>query len=141
MNEIINSKLFTLEGLSIPDGTTQEEWQEIHRNVLICKKLAGRYLKQSRDWGTKQYGEDYVAKTEVQMEMELGFTKIESGDDKPDLNPQDKSRVFVTIEGISQNFQMWQRKMKPEMETWDKPTLRSHVGKRSGSCKVDCQSN
>jgi hypothetical protein len=42
---------------------------------------------------------------------------------KPGINPADKSRGIVTIEGIAQQFIMWHRKMVAEIETWDESRL------------------
>jgi len=39
------------------------------------------------------------------------------------LNPSDKSTRIVTIEGISQEFVLWRRKMEPEILTWDRERL------------------
>ena len=36
------------------------------------------------------------------------------------INPSDKSTAIVTIEGLSQGFQLWVRKMFPEIIHWDR---------------------
>jgi hypothetical protein len=64
---------------------------------------------------------DYVAEAEMQMELSLGLPDPKP--EKPALNPEDKSRAIVTIEGICQSFALWQRKMAPEIERWDRDRL------------------
>lgn len=107
--------LLTLDGLKIPEGTDQPTWQQIHKDILKCKNAASKWLNQSRKWAIQQWGEEYVAETEVQLELALGLPQPEP---KPELNPADKSKALVTIEGISQSFSMWKRKMASEIPYW-----------------------
>tara|TARA_R110000868_G_scaffold383653_2_gene650910 strand:+ start:2357 stop:2995 length:639 start_codon:yes stop_codon:yes gene_type:complete len=117
-------KLVSKEGLVIPADTDKEAWVVIHVAVLLAKKLGinlrKKWIKQSRIFGEEKYGLDLVADVEVQVEMKLGYdpTKKTKG-----LNPGDKSIGVVTIQGISQSFNLWHRKMKNEIETWEKAKL------------------
>jgi hypothetical protein len=78
-------------------------------------------LRKSRAFAAEKWGAEFVAEQEIQMEMDLGLPEPK---DKPQpLNPEDKSRAIVTIEGISQSFALWQRKMAPEIERWDRVRL------------------
>ena len=120
MNALIDPNIITPEGLAIPDGTTQEGWTDLHRTILTCKRAAGKWLSQSRKWATERWGIDYVAETEVQLELALG---IETKEKPAPLNPADKSKAIVTIEGVSQSFDLWWRKMHDEAKTWDKDRL------------------
>jgi len=120
MNALIDPDIITPEGLSIPTETTQEGWTDLHRSIIQCKRAAGKWLSQSRKWATDRFGIDFVAETEVQLEMALG---IESKDKPANLNPGDKSKAIITIEGISQSFALWHRKMGVEIETWDRDRL------------------
>jgi hypothetical protein len=117
----MNEELMTMTGISIPDETTQEQWTEIHRTILTAKRAAGKWVSQSRKWASERWGVDFVAETEVQLELALG---IESKDKPANLNPPDKSRAIVTIEGISQSFAMWHRKMADDVERWDEGRCR-----------------
>jgi hypothetical protein len=118
--EIIDTNTFTPSAVSLPESTSQERWESIHRSILLCKSSASKWLKQSRDFAAAKWGVDYVADAEVQMELGLGL--IHSP--KPEtLNPADKSKAIVTIEGIHQSFVLWQRKMSDEVEAWDKDKL------------------
>ena len=130
MNETAHQSLeptkavLTMEGLTIPDATTQSDWAEIHRNIILCKRSATKWLTQSRKWAAERWGIDYVADTEVQLELSLGLPMPE---DRPTINPSDKSTALVTIEGISQSFTMWQRKVKPEMGAWSREQAKRAV--------------
>jgi hypothetical protein len=114
----MTNDIMTIEGLTIPDETTQEQWAEIHRTILTAKRAAGKWVSQSRKWATERWGIDFVAETEVQLELALG---IEQREKPPALNPPDKSRGIVTIEGIAQSFGLWHRKMEGEVAGWDRP--------------------
>lgn len=122
--QLIDPQTFTSQAVNIDPLSTQEEWADIHRSILLCKQASSKWLKQSRAFGTEKWGEEYVATAEVQMEMALGI------EDKPkpaNLNPDDKSRAIVMIEGIAQSFIVWQRKMQGEIEDWDRPRLQKFL--------------
>jgi len=106
--------------LVIPDNATPEQWADIHGSIMLAKRMAGKWLKASREYGEKNFGLDFVAETEVQMEFTLG---IEVNDKDESSNAKDKSKAIVTIEGITQSFKLWQRKIKDDIENWDKERL------------------
>ena len=106
--------------LVIPDDTTAEQWADIHGSIMLAKRMAGKWLKASREYGEKNFGLDFVAETEVQMEFTLG---IEVNDKDESSNAKDKSKAIVTIEGITQSFKLWQRKIKDDIDNWDKERL------------------
>lgn len=110
--------------LAMPQEATQEEWAAMHGRLITAKRFAKAWIKHSREWATAKWGMDFVATAEVQMEMALG---IESPEKPADLNPQDKSSAIIMIEGISQSFAVWQRKMAPEIEEWDRPRLQKFL--------------
>lgn len=114
------SAAFHLGTLDIAPEATREEWQDIHRSILLCKASAARWLKQSRDWATERFGIEFVAETEVQLELQLG---LQLPEEKPQLNPADKTRGILTIEGIATKFQLWQRKMSEDFASWDSNQL------------------
>jgi hypothetical protein len=99
---------FDIGGLAIPEDVNQPEWELIHRNILLCKKAASKWLKQSRQYATCKWGVQYAANAELQLEMDLGLPQLE---EKLLINPSDKSTALVTIEGINQSFTLWKRKM------------------------------
>jgi hypothetical protein len=106
--------------LVIPDNATPEQWADIHGSIMLAKRMAGKWLKASREYGEKNFGLDFVAETEVQMEFTLG---IEVNDKDESSNAKDKSKAIVTIEGITQSFKLWQRKIKDDIDNWDKERL------------------
>ena len=112
--------MFTLSGLNLPNNLTPAEWTVLHKDILVCKKAAAKWVKESRNYSTSRWGQDFTIDTEIQLEMDLGLSIPE-----PDLslNPADKSRGIVTIEGLSQKFELWQRKMEDEIDTWDADRL------------------
>ena len=112
---------FALDALNLPPHLTEEAWGGIHRTILLCRASSRLWLRQSRDYASTRWGVDYVAEAEMQMELALGLP--EPKPEKPALNPEDKSRAIVTIEGICQSFALWQRKMAPEIERWDRERL------------------
>jgi hypothetical protein len=122
MNHIIDPSTFAPDKVTIPEDATQEQWSSIHGTILLCRKASRAWLKQSREWAEAKWGAEYVAEAEEQMELALG---LPAPDPTPrlDLNPADKSKAIVTIEGISQQFALWHRKMSGEFERWDKPRL------------------
>jgi hypothetical protein len=118
--QLIDSTMVTLNALTLPDTLTKEDWTLIHRDLLLCKKAAAKWIQQSRDYSTDKWGLEFTADTEAQLELDLGLPMPE---DKPTLNPDDKTKAIVTIEGLSQKFEMWERKMHDEIDAWDKPRL------------------
>ena len=118
--QLIDQTMFTLSGLNLPDNLTPTDWTTIHRDILVCKKAASKWMQQSREYSTKRWGQDFTIDTEIQLEMDLGLALPEA---KPALNPADKTKAIVTIEGLSQSFILWQRKMSDEIQGWDKDRL------------------
>jgi hypothetical protein len=118
--QLIDQAMFTLSGLNLPDNLTPAEWTVIHKDILVCKRAASKWIQQSRDYSTSRWGQDFTIDTEIQLEMDLGLALPEP---KPELNPADKTRAIVTIEGLSQKFELWSRKMDSEIEAWDADRL------------------
>ena len=118
--QLIDTTMFTLHALNLPETLTPSEWTAIHRDILVCKKAATKWLQQSRDYSTGRWGVEFTADTEAQLELDLGLALPDA---KPVLNPADKTKAIVTIEGLSQKFLLWQRKMNEEVTTWDSDRL------------------
>jgi len=118
--QLIDTTMLTLADLILPETLTQKEWEHAHTQLIICKKAANKWLGQSRDYSTERWGLEYTADKEYQLELELGISLPEP---KPALNPADKTKAIVTIEGLSQSFILWQRKMSDEIPQWDKDRL------------------
>jgi hypothetical protein len=118
--QIIDTTMFTLHALNLPDTLTPAEWTNIHKDILVCKRAASKWLSQSRDYSTARWGMEFTADTEAQLELDLGLTLA---DEKPTLNPDDKTKAIVTIEGLSQKFTVWERKMSDDIGKWDRDRL------------------
>ena len=118
--QLIDTTMVTLHALTLPTTLTKAEWSDIHRDLLTCKKAAAKWLQQSRDYSTDRWGMEFTADTEAQLELDLGLALPEA---KPALNPADKTRAILTIEGLSMKFEMWQRKMSDEIQQWDADRL------------------
>ena len=118
--QLIDQTMFTLSGLNLPENLSPAEWTTIHKDILVCKKAASKWIQQSREYSTKRWGQDFTIDTEIQLEMDLGLALPEA---KPALNPADKTRAILTIEGLSMKFEMWQRKMDSEITGWDADRL------------------
>ena len=120
MTTLIDQSTFTLNGVKIKQDATREDWMAIHRDIILCKNAASKWLTQSRDYATKRWGEEFMADTELQLELSLGLSLPA---EKPTLNPTDKTTAIVTIEGLSQKFTLWERKMHDDITKWDKDRL------------------
>jgi hypothetical protein len=118
--QIIDTTMFTLHALNLPETLTPAEWTNIHRDILVCKRAASKWLSQSRDYSTARWGMEFTADTEAQLELDLGLTLADA---KPTLNPDDKTKAIVTIEGLSQKFTVWERKMSDDIGKWDRDRL------------------
>ena len=118
--QIIDTTMFTLHALNLPETLTPAEWTDIHKDILVCKRAASKWLSQSRDYSTARWGMKFTADTEAQLELDLGLTLA---DEQPTLNPDDKTKAIVTIEGLSQKFTVWERKMSDDIGKWDKARL------------------
>jgi hypothetical protein len=118
--QIIDTTMFTLHALNLPETLTPAEWTDIHKDILVCKRAASKWLSQSRDYSTTRWGMEFTADTEAQLELDLGLTLA---DEKPTLNPDDKTKAIVTIEGLSQKFTVWERKMSDDIGKWDRDRL------------------
>ena len=118
--QIIDTTMFTLNALNLPETLTPAEWTNIHKDILVCKRAASKWLTQSRDYSTARWGMEFTADTEAQLELDLGLTLTE---EKPTLNPDDKTKAIVTIEGLSQKFTVWERKMSDDIGKWDRDRL------------------
>ena len=119
---IIDPSTFALDRVTIPQDATQEQWADIHRTILLCRKASRTWVKQSREWASERWGAEYVAQCEQQMELALGLPPSDTTP-KPDINPADKTKAIVTIEGIAQQFVMWHRKMDAKIDSWDRPQI------------------
>lgn len=109
-----------ISDLSNPN-LSKDEWFSIHAKCVAAKHLGSKLVKYSRERATSEWGVAFVADSEVQIEMDLG---VDFPEEKPALNPADKSTGIVTIEATHASFLAWDRKMADEVQTWDTIKLR-----------------
>ena len=105
------------------EGLSKAEWYEVHRRLMHAKSHATAWIKTSEQYGIGNYGISETANAIAEIERDLFGVKVE----KPNLNPTDKSRTFLSIDGISARFILWQRKMQGEIEDWDRPRLQKFL--------------
>lgn len=115
-----NFKILPDGSIEFRDGLSKEEWYEDHRKFIHAKKFANAWIKKSREYGIERFGVDYVADSEVAIEVDLFGDKIE---EKVSVEADDKSKGIFTLHGMSQSFVIWQRKMGPEIEHWNREQL------------------
>lgn len=125
---LIETDVFQKDAIRIPDDCSQERWESIHRSIILCRTASRIWLKQSREFAAAKWGVDYVAQTEVQMELALGIESKEQGDKGNDgVNPSDKSTAIITIEGVAQQFAMWERKMRGNIPDWSVDNIKRAI--------------
>jgi hypothetical protein len=61
--QIIDTTMFTLHALNLPETLTPAEWTNIHKDILVCKRAASKWLSQSRDYSTARWGMEFCADT------------------------------------------------------------------------------
>lgn len=125
--ELSKTTAFNTAELILPADMSKAQWQVVHHQILAARNFARRWINQSRAFAEERWGADYVAAAETQMELALGLSSVERAP-KPDINPCDKTKAIVTIEGIHQQFTMWNRKMETVIDSWDKPRLQKALG-------------
>jgi hypothetical protein len=122
VHQMVTSRgIFNIKGVAIPEESSKQDWAEIHRTIILCCIAASRWKKQSRLFSSTKWDLAFAADTEVQIEMDLG---VEFPEEKPRLNPADKSTGITTIEATNASFIAWERKMHDEIPTWDDIKLR-----------------
>jgi hypothetical protein len=126
-NGVLNSEFINPKGqFTMPAGSTRDDWARAHGQLMVANTMIKSWCKDSRAYGIENYGEEFVAEWEVQLEFSLGLPSDDTKETT--LNPKDKSRVFVSIEGINQQFSMWQRKMEDEIPNWDNDKCKRALG-------------
>ena len=120
LNEVINPLITAILSDLKDPHLTKEKWFDIHAKCVAARHLGFKLVKYSRDRATSEWGMEFVADSEVQIEMDLG---VNFPEEKPKLNPADKSTGIVTIEATNASFIAWERKMHDEIPTWDSVRL------------------
>ena len=121
-NELTPHGYFRPDGLVLPEVMSGQEFFDVGYKIRVAKKCASLWMMHWRDYGAKQYGEEFVEDTEKQIDqqitLELGLPPEELTA-KPQLNAGlGKGTAIVTIEGVHQLFSIWRRKMDSSIPKW-----------------------
>jgi hypothetical protein len=121
-NELTPAGYFRPDGLVLPEVMSGQEFFEVGYKIKVAKKCSSIWMRQWREYGENQYGEEFVADTESQidsqLDLELGLPVSQS--EKPNLNQGlGKGTAIVTIEGLHQGFSIWRRKMDTSIPKWN----------------------
>ena len=120
-NELTPAGYFRPDGLVLPEVLSGQEFFDVGYQIRLAKKCASIWMRQWREYGANNYGEDYVEETERkidrQLDLALGLPP-EEDTEKPNLNDGlGKGTAIVTIEGIRQSFDIWRRKVN--VDRWN----------------------
>jgi len=104
---------FRPDGLVLPEVMSGQEYFEVGYRIKMAKKCSSIWMRHWREYGEKEYGEEFVEDTEKQIDDQLVLALgLPPEEDKPKLNEGlGKGTAIVTIEGIRQSFDLWRRKV------------------------------
>jgi hypothetical protein len=120
-NKLTPAGYFRPDGLVLPEVLSGQEFFDIGYQIRLAKKCSSIWMRQWREYGANNYGEDYVEETECkierQLDLALGLPPVEPA---PDVDAGlGKGTAFVSLPGIRQSFDMWRR--KATVEKWGSP--------------------
>jgi len=107
--------------LIIPSDLTTTEFYEAYRRARHYKSWVRAWTKRLEEFGLESYGQEAMQSMYEQVALELGDDQTppkELG-----LNPDDKSTAIITIQGISSQFGLWERKMREEIPKFSAENL------------------
>jgi hypothetical protein len=146
LTEVRNSFIDeVIKEIDAPDIKIERAWEILERTNAA--KLLGSKLYKYVEARCVQLAQEQmelpldqaiqvVAAKVVQFEFNLGIAWPE---DKPRLNPADKSTGIVTIEATNASFLAWERKMSDERKTWDIEKKRKLWGLLRPMYEVACE--
>lgn len=112
-------------GLIIPEDLTRPEFYEAYRRARRYKSWVKAWTRRLEEFGLAAYGLEEMQGMYEQLGMELGDDQT-----KPEgisVNASDKSTAIITIEGVAQQFVMWERKMSGKIPDWSAETLKRAI--------------
>ena len=70
-----------------PEEMSRKDWTAFHSRLMACKRKAAAWLARSRDFAIERWGNDFVEKSEAQMELALGIEprQLPQRDDAPEV--------------------------------------------------------
>jgi hypothetical protein len=98
--------------IAFPSDLTQGKWVEIHRQIVLCKRMAATWLSKSRKFAVDRWGIDFVTESEVQMELALGFEHKEIERAEPSIE-----RVLPML---CHSACKWASVAAPMVNQWDR---------------------
>jgi hypothetical protein len=121
-NELTPLGYFRPDGLVLPEVMSGQEFFDVGYKIKLARKCSSIWMTQWRDYGLKQYGEEFTQDTEEkidsQLDLDLGLPP-EDEMKRPQLNAGlGKGTAIVTIEGVHQLFSIWRRKMDSSIPKW-----------------------
>lgn len=102
--------------LIIPEDLTRTEFYEAYRRSRRFKSWVKAWTRRLEKFGIETYGLEEMRGMYEQLGMELGDDQT-----KPEgisVNASDKSSAIITIEGVAQQFGIWERRMRREIPNW-----------------------
>ena len=123
MNDLANFTPIPITGdykIVWPDDIEPEKWAKNHSMLVAIKRKAKQLIVESYEFGVSKFGEEYAGNVHDQSELALGFKNQEP---KPNINGEGKAKGFISVEGISQEFSIWQRSVAHLIPTWDRDRL------------------
>jgi hypothetical protein len=120
-NELTPNGYFRPDGLVLPEVLSGQEFYDVGYKIRVAKKCASLWMTHWREYGAKQYGEEFVEDTEAQIDKQLDLELgLPAEAKKPMLNDGlGKGTAIITIEGLYQGFSIWRRKMNDSIPKWN----------------------
>lgn len=81
--------------IDMPECLSKDDWQLLHKRILVCKRAASGWLSKSRKFAAVRWGIDYVTDSECQMTLALGIEVV----DDPPPPPQKDDIAFASAIG------------------------------------------
>jgi hypothetical protein len=106
--------------LSLPSDMPEQHWAEMHTYLVAVKRKAKALILESYEFGAAKYGQEVAGRVHEQAELALGLPKKAT---KADVNGEGKAKGFISVEGISQSFSIWQRSVSHLIPTWEPERL------------------
>ncbi len=108
-----------VESWQIPETTTQDQWEEGHKQLLLVQQITRKLLPKSQSFGVKHFGVDALIEIEAAFQLEFG---LPSQEEKPVSN----NTEITVIDYLEKGFKRLASRSQ-EFETWDTERLQRAV--------------
>ena len=75
---IIDPPADIADEIEMPESMTRGQWKNVHGRILQCNRFASKWLNKSRKFASERWGDEFVSKSEHQMELSLGIESKQS---------------------------------------------------------------